>query len=74
MEEIWDELDEKWTEEEKSQNFRIAVLCMYPVDRTLSRSTEHTKKVEKNQVPVIFPEMLYRQCTRYTGHTGVYRK
>ena len=44
MEEVLIELDEKWIEKEKIQNSKISTLCVYPVDWTLSRSTEHTKK------------------------------
>ena len=52
MEEIEDELDEKWIEKEKSQNSEMSALYVYPVNRPPARSTGHTK-YRRNQVPVI---------------------
>ena len=59
MEEIVDELDEKWTEKGNLRILDNSALYVYPVDRPPARSTGHTKTSE-NQVPVIC-------CLKCTG-------
>ena len=79
MEGVWSDLCEKWIEKEEYQNSGIAALYVYPVDRTLSRSTGHTKKTEKCKSQLTSVKMhreytrLIGLCTRSTGYTGICR-
>ena len=61
MEEIRDDLDEKWIEEEESRKMEFLLQLRVP-------GRPDTLKIEKSQSQLVFLKMKYRQCTRSTGY------